>query len=137
MKLLHPTLGLVLALASACRAERDAAAPPPPPDPMVALPGDADVEAALETLDVRTSGSELEFGLKNKTDAPLEFCWSVEWYDPSGARVAGSALAWHPAKLDSGAVAACRVPMPTPDASSWRLRAVRPGSIHLTQGVPR
>lgn len=132
---------LLLGLLSACSAEGKSEPPPPPPDPMLGLPGDADVEAGLETVDVRTSGSgaasELEFGLKNKTDAPLEFCWSVEWYDPSGARVAGSARAWHLEKLEAGAVATCRVPMPTPDASSWRLRAVRPGSITLTQGAQR
>jgi len=134
-------LFLSLGVVCACSTERKALPPAPPPDPMLALPGDADVEASLETIDVRTSasgaGSALEFGLKNKTDASLEFFWSVEWYDASGARVAGSARAWHEAKLEPGAVAACRVPMPTPDANSWRLRAVRPGSINLTQGVPR
>jgi hypothetical protein len=108
---------------------------------MVALPGDAAIEAALETLDVRTSDAigrpELEFALRNKTDSALEFCWSVEWYDRAGARVAGSATAWHRSKLDAGAVLPCRVPMPTPDAGSWRLRAVRPDSTNLTQGVSR
>ena len=133
---LQPLLLLVL-LAAACRSEPKDKKLPPPPDPMVALPGDAEVEAALETLDVETRESELRFGLRNKSQAPLEFCWSVEWYDRTGARVAGSAQAWQAAKLAAGAVADCRVPMPTPDASSWRLRAVRPGSITLTQGVSR
>jgi uncharacterized protein YcfL len=141
----RPTLALLLLLAAACRADREATPAPLPPDPMVALPGDAGIEAGLETLDVRTSGtagdpangSVLEFDLKNKTDAALEFLWSVEWYDRTGARVAGSARAWNAAKLEAGAVAACRVPMPTPEASSWRLRAVRPGSITNTQGVSR
>lgn len=133
----RPFLCCFLLLATACRTESEARPLPPPPDPMVALPGDAEVEAALETLDVRTLESVLEFDLRNRTDAPLEFCWSVEWYDPTGTRVAGSAYAWHAAKLEAGAVVACRVQMPTPDASSWRLRAVRPGSITLTQGVSR
>ena len=132
---------LLVLLLAACRADHGPASVPPPPDPMIALPGDAALEAGLETLDVRTSatngGSELSFSLRNKTSAALEFCWSVEWYDPAGARVAGSARAWHPAKLEAGAVLPCRTPMPTPDANSWRLRAVRPDSTTLTQGVSR
>jgi len=128
---------VLLLVAAACRAEPKAPPAPPPPDPMVALPGDADLEAGLETVDVRTTGSELEFKLKNKTDSALYFAWSVEWYDRAGTRVAGSARAWHPVKLEAGAVVDCRVSMPTSDASSWRLRAVRPDSITLTQGVSR
>jgi uncharacterized protein YcfL len=128
-------------LVAGCRADHGPASVPPPPDPMVALPGDAAVEAGLETLDVRTSetggGSELGFTLRNKTDSAIEFCWSVEWYDHAGSRVAGSARAWHPAKLGAGAALPCRTPMPTPDAASWRLRAVRPDSNALTQGVSR
>ena len=135
------SLLLIASLVSACRADHGPASVPPPPDPMVALPGDAGIEAGLETLDVRTSetsaGPELGFTLRNKTNSALAFCWSVEWYDPAGARVAGSARSWHPAKLEAGAVLSCRTPMPTSDASSWRLRAVRPDSTTLTQGASR
>ena len=135
--MIHRLFLVLLLVPAACRTESTARALPPPPDPMAALPGDAEVEAALETLDVRTSGNELRFSLRNRTEAPLEFCWSVEWYDRAGGRVPGSARAWQAAKLAAGAALPCRVPMPTPDASSWRLRAVRPGSNTLTQGVSR
>jgi hypothetical protein len=131
----------IACLVAACRTDHGPTSVPPPPDPMVALPGDAGIEAGLETLDVRTSdtggGPELGFTLRNKTSSALAFCWSVEWYDPTGARVAGSARAWHPAKLEAGALLPCRTPMPTSDASSWRLRAVRPDSTTLTQGASR
>jgi len=132
---------LIVCLVAVCRAEHGPASIPSPPDPMIALPGDAAIEAGLETLDVRTTetsgGTELEFMLRNRTDSALEFCWSVEWYDRAGARVAGSAGAWHPAKLAAGALLPCRTSMPTPDAGSWRLRAVRPDANTLTQGVSR
>lgn len=132
---------LIASLVAACHADHAPASVPPPPDPMVALPGDAGIEAGLETLDVRTSettaGPELGFTLRNRTKSALEFCWSVEWFDAAGARLPGSARAWHPAKLEAGADLSCRTPMPTPDASSWRLRAVRPDATNLTQGDSR
>jgi hypothetical protein len=125
----------------ACRSTDAQQKPAGVPAPMLELPGDAGVERDLETLDARMSGSGgariLEFGLRNKSSAKLPFAWTLEWYDPAGARIAGSARPWMSMTLDAGVTRAIQVPVPSPDASSWRLRAVRPGSNTLTQGDSR
>ena len=122
----------------ACRSAGSPRGPSGTPDPRIELPGDPEIERDLETLDVRMSGPAdgriLEFGLRNKSSATLPFAWTLEWYDPAGARIAGSARAWTSMTLDAGATRAFQVPLPSPNASSWRLRAVRPGSNTLTQG---
>jgi uncharacterized protein YcfL len=108
------------------------------PDPTSEVTGDAAIERDLETLDVRMTGPVegriLEFDLRNKSSARVPFAWTLEWYDRAGVRIAGSARAWTSMTLDAGATRAFQVPVPSPDASSWRLRAVRPGSNTLTQG---
>jgi uncharacterized protein YcfL len=108
---------------------------------MLELPGDPRIESDLETLDARMSGSGderiLEFGLRNKSPSKLPFAWTLEWYDPAGVRIAGSARAWTSMTLDAGATRAIQVHVPSPDASSWRLRAVPTGSNTLTQGDSR
>jgi uncharacterized protein YcfL len=140
MKIHHAALVLGLGL-PACRSGGAAQSSSAAPDPMVALSGDPAVEGDLETLDVRISGSGdgrvLDFGLRNKSSTKLSFAWTLEWYDPAGARIAGSARAWTSMTLDAGATRAIQVPVPTPNATSWRLRAVRPGSNTLNQGVSR
>jgi hypothetical protein len=128
-------LGLTL---MACRSSGSPHGPSGTPDPTRELSGDAAIERDLETLDVRmtgpTDGRILEFGLRNKSSAKLPFAWTLEWYDRAGVRIAGSARAWTSMTLDAGATQAFQVPMPSPDASSWRLRAVRPGSNTFNQG---
>lgn len=108
---------------------------------MVAVSGDPAVESDLETLDVRmfdvADGRVLAFGLRNKSASKLSFAWTLEWYDPAGVRIPGSARAWASTTLDAGATQAIQVLLPTPNATSWRLRAVRPGSNTLNQGVSR
>jgi uncharacterized protein YcfL len=95
------------------------------------LAGDPGVETELETVDVRMSdsgeGRVLDFGLRNKSKSKLSFAWTLEWYDSAGVRIAGSARAWTSMTLDAGATRPIQVPVPTPNATSWRLRAVRPG----------
>jgi uncharacterized protein YcfL len=139
MKALLPATLLILA--AACRSTAPAHGAAAPPDPRVELLGDPGVEDDLETLDAHTSGAgasqSLEFVLRNKSAAKLEFAFALEWFDAAGARIAGSARAWTPMSLDAGASCAVQVAWPTPDASSWRLRAVRPGTNTLTQGVSR
>jgi uncharacterized protein YcfL len=131
-------LGLLL---PACRSKGTPQESPGTPDPMLELPGDPRIESDLETLDVRMSDSGgeriLEFGLRNKSSSKLPFAWTLEWYDSAGARIAGSARAWTSMTLEAGATRAIQVHVPSPDASSWRLRAIRPGSNTLTQGDPR
>jgi hypothetical protein len=128
-------LGLSL---PACRSAGSSHGPSGTPDPAIELPGDAAIEQDLETLDVRMAGPAdariLEFNLRNKSSAKLPFAWTIEWYDRAGVRIAGSARAWTSMTLDAGASRAFQVSVPSPDASSWRLRAVRPGSNTLTQG---
>jgi len=125
----------------ACRSATKHDAAPEPPDPMLALPGDPDVENSLETLDVHSTGTAdartVEFALRNKSSSTVHFAWAIEWFDRSGARIAGSARVWTPATLDAGAVRTIQIPLPSPDAVSWRLRAVRPGSNTVTQGDSR
>ena len=140
MKIHHAALFLCLGL-PACRSGGAEPSTHAAPDPMHPLTGDPSVESDLETVDVRLSGSGegrvLEFGLRNKSASKLSFAWTVEWYDPAGVRIAGSARAWTSMTLDAGATRAVQVPVPTPNATSWRLRAVRPGSNNLNQGVSR
>jgi uncharacterized protein YcfL len=135
-----PTV-LLLAALVACRSATKHDAVPEPPDPMLALPGDPDVESSLEALEVRSTGTAeartLEFALRNKSSSTVHFAWAVEWFDRAGARIAGSARVWTPATLDAGATRTIQIPLPSPDAVSWRLRAVRPGSNTLTQGDSR
>ena len=130
MKLHAASIVLALSVCG-CRARAPESRPPPPPDPSVEVAGDPDVERDLETLNIRksTSGKHtvLELDLRNRSSAALDFAWTVEWYDRSGKRIPGSARAWTPLSLDGGASASIQVPMPSPDATSWRLRAVRPG----------
>jgi uncharacterized protein YcfL len=132
---------LLLAALVACRSATKHDAVPEPPDPMLALPGDPDVESSLEALEVRSTGTAdartLEFTLRNKSSSTVRFAWAVEWFDRAGARIAGSARVWTPATLDAGATRTIQIPLPSPDAVSWRLRAVRPGSNTLTQGDSR
>ena len=138
---LHLLLAGLLAGTAACRSHARSARLPALADPMAELSGDPALEADLETLDVRTveQGDErvLEFGLRNRTAAKLELSYAVEWFDRGGERIPGSARAWTPAKIEAGATCPVRVPLPSPDASSWRLRAVRPGATTLTQGATR
>jgi len=130
MKILAALVLVALPLCG-CRSQTAHSAPPPPPDPSVEVAGDPDVERDLETLNIRKSasgrGGVLELDLRNRSSAALSFAWTVEWYDRSGKRIPGSARAWTPLSLDAGASAPIQVPMPSPDATSWRLRAVRPG----------
>lgn len=130
MKIHHAAFVLGLGL-PACRSGGSDTSSHPAPDPMRPLAGDPGVEGDLETLDVRMSdsgdGRVLEFGLRNKSASKLSFAWTLEWYDPAGVRIAGSARAWTSMTLDAGATHAIQVPVPTPNAASWRLRAVRPG----------
>jgi uncharacterized protein YcfL len=137
MKLRITALLLGLSL-PACRSTEPSHGPSGTPDPATELSGDAAIERDLETLDVHMAGPAgaqvLEFNLRNKSSAKLSFAWTIEWYDRSGVRIAGSARAWTSMTLDAGAARAFQVPLPSPDASSWRLSAVRPGSNTLTQG---
>lgn len=140
MKLHHAPLVLSFCL-PACRSAGAADGSPARPDPMVAVAGDPGVESDLETLDARmfdsADGRVLAFGLRNKSASKLAFAWTLEWYDPAGGRIAGSARAWTSTTLDANATQAIQVLVPTPNASSWRLRAVRRGSNTFTQGDSR
>jgi len=130
MKKLAATLLLPLPL-QACRSADAANNAPRDPDPMIELQGDPDLEDDLETLDVRTSGSAgsglLEFGLRNKSSSTVRFSYAVEWYDRAGVRIPGSARSWTPMTLEAGATRPVQIPMPSLEAISWRLRAVRTG----------
>jgi uncharacterized protein YcfL len=130
MKIHHAALVLGLSL-PACRSSSAEPSSHPTPDPMHPLAGDPGVETELETVDVRMSdsgeGRVLDFGLRNKSKSKLSFAWTLEWYDSAGVRIAGSARAWTSMTLDAGATRPIQVSVPTPNATSWRLRAVRPG----------
>jgi uncharacterized protein YcfL len=130
MKIHHAALVLVLCL-PACRSSGAESSSQGTPDPMHPVAGDPGVETDLETVDVRMSdsgdGRVLEFGLRNKSASKLSFAWTLEWYDSSGVRIPGSARAWTSTTLDAGATRPIQVLVPTPNATSWRLRAMRPG----------
>jgi uncharacterized protein YcfL len=138
MKNLPRTAALLLLALVACRSATKHDAGPEPPAPMLALPGDPDGARSLEALDVHSTGTAeagtLEFALRNKSSSTVHFAWAIEWFDRSGTRIAGSARVWTPATLDAGATRTIQIPLPSPDAVSWRLRAVRPGSNTLSQG---
>jgi hypothetical protein len=93
--------------------------------------GDPEVEGRLETLGARTTSegarSVLRMELRNKSDSTLAFDWAVEWFDRSGSLLAGRSRVWRSMKLAAGAKRPIEVPVPSPDAISWRLRAIRPG----------
>jgi hypothetical protein len=130
MKITLPALVLALALAG-CRSGHSSGRLPPPPDPMQELRGDPSVEGDLEMLHTRPSDSSrgrvLRFDLRNKSSSALRFAWSVEWHDRAGKLLPGSARAWTLTTLEAGATSAIEIPMPFPDVTRWRLRAVRPG----------
>ena len=121
-----------LALLCACHSTRRA------PDPRAAgrgaadaeLPGDPEIERDLETINVRTTDGDrervLEFDLRNRTSRKLAFAFAVEWYDRAGRRIAAADRAWIPMTLDPEASRPVKVVMPSPEAGSWRLRAVQP-----------
>ena len=125
------TFSIPLALAIfACRAP-DFGRGPASPALLEELRGDPGVEARLETRNARTAetarGAILRLDLHNKSEDTVDFVWAVEWFDRSGRRVARPASAWTTMRLAAGETREIEVPVPSPDATSWRLRAVRPG----------
>jgi hypothetical protein len=122
--------GLLVLLASGCRTGRPVVGAAGPLGPAVELRGDPDVEARLESSGAITSrageGTVLRMTIANKSHSTLAFAWSVEWFDRSGKLVAVPAQPWTPMVLAPGASRPIEIPVPTPDATWWRLRAVRP-----------
>ena len=122
----------LLALAGlGCRSSSSHGRAPGVPDPTVELTGDPAVEDLLETVNARTAESNgralLRMDLRNRSSAPLDFVWAVDWYDRSGGLVAAPARAWTSMQLPAGATRSIETPVPSPDATSWRLRAARSG----------
>lgn len=125
------TLVLLAIAMPGCRSAEGANRALSPSESSRELAGDAEVESRLETVGARTDEaggrSILRMGLRNRSSSALDFSWAVEWFDRSGKLVAGSARSWTRAELAAGATLNVDVPVPSPDAITWRLRAVRPG----------
>ena len=62
--------------------------------------------------------------LKNASDRTIDFAWSVEWMDRSGASLPGAAAEWRALSLEAGAMSPIEIEAPHPSASSWRLVTV-------------
>ena len=128
---IHRSLAVLTLALLGCRSSTLSGRTPAPPDPGVELPGDPEVETHLETLSARTTESNgrtlLHMELRNKSGSQIAFAWAVEWFDRSGKLVGGAVRAWESMTLAAGATRSIEVPVPSPEASSWRLRAVRPG----------
>ena len=125
------SIAFLALVALGCRSSSAHGRAPHVPDPTVELPGDPAVEDLLETVNARTDeskgGTLLRMDLRNRSSAPLTFVWAVDWYDRSGGLVAAPARAWTSMQLPAGATRSIETPVPSPDATSWRLRAARSG----------
>lgn len=128
---IHRSLVVLTFALLGCRSSDSSGRAPAPPNPGVELPGDPEVETRLETLSALTTESNgrtlLRMELRNKSGSPIAFDWAVEWFDRTGALIGGSAGVWKPMTLAAGATRSIEVPVPSSEANSWRLRAVRPG----------
>ena len=124
------TIALVALAALGCRSSSSGRTPAAP-DPAIELPGDPELEVLLEAVNARTTEADgrtlLRMDLRNRSTGALDFVWAVDWYDRSGELVASPARAWTSMKLPAGATRSIETPVPSPDATSWRLRAARPG----------
>ena len=125
------SIALLALLALGCRSSSSHGRAPHVPDPTVELPGDPAIEDLLESVNAHTEESEgrklLRMELRNRSSESLNFVWAVDWYDRSGGLVAAPARAWTSMQLPAGATRSIETPVPSPDATSWRLRAARSG----------
>ena len=66
----------------------------------------------------------VELDLKNSSERAIDFAWSVEWMDRSGAALPGAAAVWRALRLEAGERTPIEIEAPHPSASSWRLITV-------------
>jgi hypothetical protein len=114
---------------ASCRSQPNASVPgaPVPISAQEELRGDHELERALALLEPRiredSSGRVLEFQLENTSGEPRQLFIAVEWFDRGGRPVAAARRVWTPVELDAHGRRAVTIPVPVPEAVSWRWHA--------------
>ncbi len=123
-------LAACASLLAACAVGPSAAAPDTVLVPIAAqeeLRGDPELEARLALLDPRmrehSSGRVLAFQLANTSAEPLRLFLAIDWYDRHGRPAGAARRAWIPLELDARGTREVAIPVPAPEAETWRWHA--------------
>lgn len=85
---------------------------------------------ALATRNIEHSRSDgllaVQFDLINRSSKTIEFKWTIDWSDRSGAKLDYGSPVWTSERLASGASKSVRVVAPLASAESWSLRTDLP-----------
>ena len=128
----HAALLALTALALACGSSPDER--PAEPAPAVRATADAAEPAgdprlerwlatAIRSQTVEDGVKRVAFDLSSRAATKLDLAWSVVWYDRDG-RALASPSAWRRITLPAGGAVPLEIRAPSPEADSWRLRAV-------------
>jgi hypothetical protein len=83
---------------------------------------------AIRSQTVEDGVKRVVFDLSSRATTKLDLAWSVAWYDRDG-RALASPGTWRRISLPAGGAVSLEIRAPSPEADSWRLRAVDSRSL--------